>query len=212
MTQLNALTSCHAAAHHGRCRGIRSQDAATLTAVADQNPRQVVHSPLQHPILSNYLFPIRAITVQATIASLTSQNSTALRPLTEAMQSCSLFSTARPLLPARQPASRSTRFVLCKAQEPKETSSGQDSYSVSFRSSKKLFLSHVSEKGVGTVLLTVSLQKIEAPVRGGIPDGGKPVDERNWGQNDLNPKIKAESSDPSMRVPGTDFSASETFR
>lgn len=62
-------------------------------------------------------------------------------------------------------------------------------------------------------MLTVSrLQKIEAPVRSGIPDGGPPVDERNWGQNDLNPKIKAESSDPSKRFLGSDFSASETFR
>ena len=49
-----------------------------------------------------------------------------------------------------------------QADEPKETSSGEDSYS-----------------------------KIEAPVRDSIPDGGKPVSERNWGQNVLNAELKS---------------------
>lgn len=49
-------------------------------------------------------------------------------------------------------------------------------------------------------------------MRGGIPDGGKPVDERNWGQEKLNPELKAESSDPNKRFMGSDFSASDTMR
>lgn len=57
------------------------------------------------------------------------------------MQSCSLLSSARPMvpvcLPNRQQASRSARSVLRRAEEPKETSSGQDSYSVSIFSSRR---------------------------------------------------------------------------
>ena len=49
-------------------------------------------------------------------------------------------------------------------------------------------------------------------MRGGIPDQGKPVDERNWGQEKLNPALKAESSDPNKRFMGSDFSASDTMR
>ncbi|KAK9861195.1 hypothetical protein WJX84_009569 [Apatococcus fuscideae] len=104
------------------------------------------------------------------------------------MQPCSFLSTTRPAtfqcLNARKQASRPARIVLRHAgEEPKETSSGQDSYS-----------------------------RIEAPVRDGIPDGGKPVDQRNWGQEKLNPEIKSESSDPSSRFMGSDFSASDTMR
>jgi hypothetical protein len=69
---------------------------------------------------------------------------------------------------------------MSKMNEPSETSSGQDSYS-----------------------------KIEAPVRDSIPDGGKPVDQRNWGQEELNPALKA---DQKLKPPGSDVSAADAMR
>ena len=41
----------------------------------------------------------------------------------------------------------------------------------------------------GRQALSLLLQKIEAPVRGTIPDQGPPVSERNWGQDVLNPHV-----------------------
>ena len=77
---------------------------------------------------------------------------------------------------------RTSRFALrvTKGDEPKETSSGQDSYS-----------------------------KIEAPVRDTIPDGGKPVDQRNWGQEDLNPDLK---NDQLLKPFDSDISAADAMR
>jgi hypothetical protein len=70
---------------------------------------------------------------------------------------------------------------MSKADEPKETSSGNDSYS-----------------------------RIEAPVRDTIPDGGKPVSERNWGQEDLNPELR--DNTPEWKPPGSDISAADAMR
>jgi hypothetical protein len=75
---------------------------------------------------------------------------------------------------------RSTKRVVVLRAEPKETSTGQDSYS-----------------------------KIEAPVRDSIPDGGKPVSERNWGQEELNPALKA---DEALKPLGSDISAADAMR
>lgn len=69
---------------------------------------------------------------------------------------------------------------MSKLDEPKETSSGQDSYS-----------------------------KIEAPVRDTIPDQGKPVEQRNWGQEELNPALK---NDQLLKPPGSDISAADAMR
>lgn len=129
VTQLDTLQYCHAGADHGRCPGLLIVRGATLTPEIKTPVKMFTSSPdceksFQQPLLSTQSQskpqPLRA-----------SKDKTTFHSLTEAMQSCSVFSTARPLLPARQPASRSTGFVLCRAQEPKETSSGQDSYSVS---------------------------------------------------------------------------------
>merc|ERR1712130_140787 len=75
---------------------------------------------------------------------------------------------------------RSTKRVVVLRAEPKETSTGQDSYS-----------------------------KIEAPVRDSIPDRGKPVSERNWGQEELNPALKA---DEALKPLGSDISAADAMR
>jgi hypothetical protein len=53
------------------------------------------------------------------------------------------------------------------------------------------------------------VQKIEAPVRDTIPDGGKPVDQRNWGQEALNPELK---NDQALKPPGSDISAADAMR
>lgn len=53
------------------------------------------------------------------------------------------------------------------------------------------------------------MQKIEAPVRGGVPDGGKPVDERNWGQEELNPALK---NSPDLKPLDSDISAADAMR
>lgn len=54
-----------------------------------------------------------------------------------------------------------------------------------------------------------ALQKIEAPVRDTIPDGGKPVDQRNWGQDDLNPDLK---NDQLLKPFDSDISAADAMR
>jgi hypothetical protein len=69
---------------------------------------------------------------------------------------------------------------MSKLDEPTETSSGNDSYS-----------------------------KIEAPVRDTIPEGGKPVNQRNWGQEQLNPALK---EDQDFKPLGSDISAADAMR
>ena len=61
-------------------------------------------------------------------------------------------------------------------------------------------------------LCGVSVQKIEAPVRGGIPDGGPPVSERNWGQEKLNPDLKSDKWNPEKKVLGTEVGIVDSFR
>ena len=46
-------------------------------------------------------------------------------------------------------------------------------------------------------------QKIEAPVRDTIPDGGSPVSERNWGQEKLNPQLKSDQWNPDREFGST---------
>lgn len=60
-----------------------------------------------------------------------------------------------------------------------------------------------------TKTMSISLQKIEAPVRDSIPDGGKPVDQRNWGQEELNPKLK---DSPDLKPFDSDISAADAMR
>lgn len=59
-----------------------------------------------------------------------------------------------------------------------------------------------------------SYTKIEAPVRETTPDsslyGGKPVQERNWGQDDLNPELR--DNTPEWKPPGSDISAADAMR
>ena len=158
-----------------------------------------------------------------------SHNGTKLSITLFKMQTCSMLATTPrslrvqnfsnnklQVLPARQ--------LHCRiGKEPKETSTGDDSYSVScFRPVRRLACVAAVPKynrqqpdrlfGCSLVKHDFPLQKIEAPVRSGIPDGGPPVSERNWGQEQLNPKMKAESSDDSKKVPGSEFSATEVFR
>ena len=47
-------------------------------------------------------------------------------------------------------------------------------------------------------------------MRDTIPDGGKPVAERNWGQEDLNPQLRDNS--PEWTPPGSDISAADAMR
>lgn len=79
------------------------------------------------------------------------------------MQSCSLLSNARPMVPAclanRQQASKSARSVLRRAEEPKETSSGQDSYSVSFS------FQHPDRKSLPSLTVCVSNKHLVAQGR-----------------------------------------------
>ena len=53
------------------------------------------------------------------------------------------------------------------------------------------------------------MQKIEAPVRDSVPDGGKPVDQRNWGQEELNPALK---NSPDLKPFDSDISAADAMR
>ena len=58
------------------------------------------------------------------------------------------------------------------------------------------------------------LQRIEAPVRGEAPDkqlyGGKDVQDRSWGQDQLNPELRANTADPSKRI--GEFAPSDAMR
>ncbi len=40
--------------------------------------------------------------------------------------------------------------------------------------------------------------------------GGKPVQERNWGQEDLNPELR--DNTPEWKPPGSDISAADAWR
>lgn len=82
-------------------------------------------------------------------------------------------------------SSISRRAVIshAKSEEPAESSSGQDSYS-----------------------------KIEAPVRDSIPDGGKPVADREWGQNQLNQQLKSKESNPDTEILGTEVGGADAMR
>ena len=55
-------------------------------------------------------------------------------------------------------------------------------------------------------------QKIEAPVRNTIPDQGPPVNDRNWGQNALNPQLKSDSANPDKAALGTEVGLADGFR
>lgn len=58
------------------------------------------------------------------------------------------------------------------------------------------------------------VQKIEAPVRKTAPDaqlyGGKKVQERDWGQSDLNPELRDKT--PEWKPPGSEISAADAWR
>ncbi|KAK9838231.1 hypothetical protein WJX84_002609 [Apatococcus fuscideae] len=76
---------------------------------------------------------------------------------------------------------RSSCVAVRAADGPPETSSGNDSYS-----------------------------KIEAPVRGTIPDGGIPVSDRDVGLGDLNEVLKSKSDNPDKSVGA--FNLGDAFR
>ena len=61
-------------------------------------------------------------------------------------------------------------------------------------------------------LLCATEQKIEAPVRDSIPDGGKPVAERTWGQNELNKELKSEAFNPDTKILGTEVGGADAMR
>ena len=92
---------------------------------------------------------------------------------------------------------RPAHVCRAKADEPKETSSAGDSYSVRlFFCTDKLSLLSLqchqcclATPAAHTVNWLV--QKIEAPVRDTIPDGGKPVEQRTLGQESLDKELQA---------------------
>ncbi|KAK9789762.1 hypothetical protein WJX73_003870 [Symbiochloris irregularis] len=102
-------------------------------------------------------------------------------------QSPSVFGTSVPKRSLPTSFRRNDRRLVCRAAqgEPKETSdqNSNDSYA-----------------------------QIEAPVRDGIPDGGKPVSDRNWGQETLNPELKSDQWNPEKKILGTKVGIVDSLR
>ena len=49
-------------------------------------------------------------------------------------------------------------------------------------------------------------------MRDSIPDGGKPVAERTWGQNELNKQLKSKESNPDTEILGTEVGGADAMR
>ena len=49
-------------------------------------------------------------------------------------------------------------------------------------------------------------------MRDSVPDGGKPVAERTWGQTELNKQLKSEESNPDTKILGTEVRGADAMR